>query len=84
MPVVKVDEKGRIQLPKGLRHELGIKARQSLVVQRQGELLTISRVGKVNAKEDPLLKDIILRPVRTKVKVTKELLDKLEQEQWSG
>ena len=84
MPVVKVDEKGRIQLPKGLRHELDIKARQSLVVQKQGELLTVSKVGKVNAKEDPLLKDIMLRPIKTKTKVTRELLDKLEQEQWSG
>ncbi|MBI4167789.1 MAG: AbrB/MazE/SpoVT family DNA-binding domain-containing protein [Candidatus Aenigmarchaeota archaeon] len=87
MPVVKVDEKGRIQLPKGLRHELGIKARQSLVVQKQGDLLTVGRVGKIgkaDVKNDPLLRDIILHPLKGKVKITKEFLDKLEEEQWSS
>lgn len=81
MPVVKVDEKGRIQLPKGLRHELGIKARQSLVVLKQGELLTVGRVGKANAKEDPLLREFTRHPLRGG-KLSKKMLDEIEDTMW--
>lgn len=81
MPVVKVDEKGRIQLPKVLRHELGLKVRQSLVVQRQGELLTVSKVGRTNSKDDPLLREFIQRPLRGG-KLSKKMLDEIEDTMW--
>ncbi len=84
MPVVKVDEKGRIQLPKVMRHELRLKPRQPMIVQKQGDIIMVSKVGKMNAEEDPLLRDIVSHPLRSKVRITKKLLDKLEQEQWSG
>lgn len=84
MPVVKLDEKGRIQLPTELRKELHLKAREPLLVRKHGEMLTVSRIKKPDPKEDPLLRDIISHPLKSKVKVTKDLLDKLEEEQWSS
>ena len=84
MPVVKVDEKGRIQLPKALRHELHLKPRQSLNVQKQGEVPTVSKVGNMNLNEDPLLKDIIHHPLKSKIRITKSLLNRLEEKQWSS
>ncbi len=83
MPVVKLDEKGRIQLPKTFRKELHLRPRQPLVVKKQGELLTVSKVTKVSPNEDPLLRDIILNPLKSKKKVTKELLEELKDEMWS-
>lgn len=39
---------------------------------------------KPDVKDDPLLHDILINPIRSKVKVTKKLPDKLEDELRSG
>ncbi|MBI3413387.1 MAG: AbrB/MazE/SpoVT family DNA-binding domain-containing protein [Candidatus Aenigmarchaeota archaeon] len=84
MAIVKMDEKGRIQVPSGLRAELKLKVRQPLLVTRQGEGIVVKKVSRVEPMQDPLLRDFILRPLKSKVKVTKKLLDQMEEEQWSG
>jgi len=83
MPIVKLDEKGRVQLPKELRTEMRLKAHQPLVVRKQGEQILMTRTGSIDPGKDPLLNDILVHPLHSKVKVTKKLLDKLEEEQWS-
>ncbi len=42
----------------------------------------IRRAGKIVPRNDPLLGDIVLHPLRSKVEITRDLLEKLEEEQW--
>ena len=84
MSIVKVDNKGRVQLPKNLRMEFKLKSGQSLLLRKKGEGVLLSKVTRLDPHTDPLLRDILLHPLKSKVKVTKELLDKLEEEQWSS
>ena len=84
MAVVKMDEKGRIQLPSTLRAELKLKPRQPLVVRKEGEHLLVKKAEKIEPNDDPLLRDILINPGHSKVKVTKKLLNKLRDELWSG
>lgn len=42
----------------------------------------IRRVGKIVPRNDPLLRDIVLHSLRSKVKIPRDLLEKLEEEQW--
>lgn len=84
MPIVKMDDRGRIQVPKELRKELRLRAREPLVVRREGEELRLTKAKELDPAKDPLLRDILLHPLKSKVKITKKLLDKLEEEQWSG
>jgi bifunctional DNA-binding transcriptional regulator/antitoxin component of YhaV-PrlF toxin-antitoxin module len=82
MPVVKMDEKGRIQLPHEVRESWRLKPRQPLSLRVEGETVSMTKVVKPTPDTDPLLRDILVHPLRSKPKVTKGLLDKLEEEQW--
>jgi len=83
MVLVKMDEKGRIQLPKLVREKLHIRPRQSFRLDVRKQELILS-APKFSPSSDPLLKELTERPLKLKnVKLTKELLDKLEEEQWS-
>lgn len=83
MPIVKMDEKGRIQLPHEVRDAWKLRPRQPLSVRMEGETVSVTKVAKPTPDTDPVLRDILLHPLRSKRKVTKALLDKLEEEQWS-
>lgn len=83
MAIVRIDDKGRIQLPKQLRTEMRLKAHEPLVARKQGEHILMTRAADLNPANDPLLNDILVHPLHSKVKVTKKLLEKLEEEQWS-
>ncbi len=48
------------------------------------EELRLTKAKELDPAKDPLLRDILLHPSKSKVKITKKLLDKLEEEQWSG
>jgi len=78
MPVVKMDAKGRIQLPHQVREHWGLKPKQPLVVEIHQKTVTLRKVGTSDPATDPLLRDIMLRPARSKVKVTRKLLRKIE------
>ncbi len=79
-----MDEKGRIQLPQGLRTELRLRPSQYLIVRKEGEEILVGKIRKIDPLKDPLLRDIIVNPLKSKVRVTKKLLDKLEEDQWSS
>ncbi|MFQ5878784.1 MAG: AbrB/MazE/SpoVT family DNA-binding domain-containing protein [Dehalococcoidia bacterium] len=83
MPAVKMDEKGRIQLPIEVRKAWKLKPRQTLLVEMKQDTVSVRRVKRLDPETDPLLRDILLRPLRSKVKITTALLEKLEEEQWS-
>lgn len=85
MAIVKMDQKWRIRLPKNARTALRLKSRQPLDIEVKEDKVLITRPSPKRSLEmDPVLRDMIERPLHSKVKVTRELLAKLEEEQWSG
>ena len=82
--IVKMDEKGRIQIPHEVRELWKLKPKQPLVVEMKAGHMLLKIAGRSSPENDPLLRDILINPARSKVKVTKKLLRKLEEEQWSG
>lgn len=80
MPIVKIDKKGRIQLPRVVRKAWNLKPRQALDLEIHRSTLLVRKSRKLDPKTDPLLRDILINPARSKVKVTKKLLNKLEEE----
>ena len=56
MAIVKVTEKGQITLPINLRRKLGITKDDYLVVESEGEYLTLHKVSRAKAlsAEDPI------------------------------
>lgn len=84
MPIVKMDEKGRIQIPQEVREEWKLKPKQALVVKVKKDSISVTKLKKPTPETDPLLRDIMVRPLRTKKKLTKKLLDKLEEEAWTA
>lgn len=79
---MKVDEKGRIQLPHGVREEWGLKPKQPLVVEVRKDSISL-RKTRAGPATDPLLRDILLRPGHSKTKVTRRLLRRLKDETWT-
>ena len=56
MAIIKVTEKGQITLPINLRRKLGITKDDYLVVESEGEYLTLHKVSRAKAlsAEDPI------------------------------
>lgn len=85
MTMVKVDQKLRIRLPQNARKALRIKSRQTLNVEVKEGTLVISRPSSRRSLEmDPALRDMIERPLHSKIKITTELLERLGEEQMMG
>lgn len=83
MPIVKVNEKGRIQLPREVRHKWGLKPKQLLIVEIRKDEISLKKAHVTEPTRDPLLHDIIVRPGHSKVKVASKLLRKLKAEAWT-
>jgi len=83
MTVVRLDEKGRIQIPREVREAWSLKPKQPLLVSVVRGSLSVTRLSKPTPENDPLLRDILVRPLRLKKRLTKKLLDKLEDEAWT-
>ena len=84
MPLVKIDKKGRIQLPRIVRKAWNLRPRQALDVEIHKSTLIVRKSRKLDPRTDPLLRDILINPGRSKVKATKKLLEKLEEEAWTS
>ncbi len=84
MPVLKIDEKGRIQLPREMRRAWRLKPRQPVFVEIKQNAMVLTKAKKLEPRTDPLLKDIVSNPLRSKAKITKKLLERLENERWSA
>lgn len=83
MPIVKIDEKGRIRLPREIRKVWHLRPRQPLLVEIRGGVLSVHRARKVEPSHDPLLHDILRNPGRSRVRLTRKLLLRLKDETWS-
>lgn len=84
MEQVKMDQKGRIQIPKKFRKRLKLRPRQKLTIGISVNGLVLNKSEQISEESDEVLNDMINRPLRLKgIKLTKRLLDKLEEEAWS-
>ena len=83
MPIVKMDDKGRIQLPHEVREEWKLRPKQPLIVEIRGDRISLRKTKALGPSADPLLRDILLRPGHSKVKLTRRLLRRLEDEAWT-
>jgi bifunctional DNA-binding transcriptional regulator/antitoxin component of YhaV-PrlF toxin-antitoxin module len=85
MATVKMDQKWRIRLPKNVRKALKLKTRQALDIEvKEGKVLITRPSPKRSMEMDPALRDMIERPLHSKIKITTELLEKLGEEQMMG
>ena len=82
--IVKMDEKGRIQIPKKIRRILKLKSKQLVFIETNNVGVFLKKAEKPDESKDKLIRDILIKPARSKIKVNKELLDKLEEEAWTA
>ena len=89
MPIVKVDKKGRITLPKQLTAQYHIRHGQSLVIKASGssDMLLLSRLtprSKESEDDDPLMWSM-RHPLKTglKGKALVKRIEELKREAWS-
>lgn len=78
-----LDQKGRIMLPKKIRKAIDVKPGQSLSMIIESGEIRMKKIQKLTPETDHLLWDIH-HPAHSKVRVTRKLLEKLEEDQWSG
>ena len=81
MPIVRMDERGRIQLPMEARIKLGLKPKQPLKVDLQRETLSVRKLEKVESQNDPVLREFTKHPLKGG-KFSKKLLDEIEDTMW--
>lgn len=81
--LVQMDEKGRIQIPTKIRKRLNLKSKQIIFIEVKNSNLTIGRVKKLDESKDKVLRDILINPTHSKVKITTELLNKMREEVWT-
>lgn len=85
MPIVKIDKKWRIVLPKGLRKSINLKPNQHLRLrgEKNSIVMTSMKQPEKIGKNDPLWNDIFENPAHADPKKIKKLdLEKLEEEMW--
>ncbi len=84
MELIKVDQKMRVRLPKKVSDELKLKGKDILELEVKGGEIRITKPRSANLSSDPVIRDMVERPMRPKVKVTSELLEKFKEEMWYG
>ena len=84
MPIVKVDKKRRITLPKRVALQFHIRHGQSLVLKPSRDTIVIRRLGSTSkeAAESDSLTWLVRHPVKTRVTNMKKRLDQIEDAMW--
>ena len=80
--LVKVDQKMRIRLPKRVSEALKLKGKETLDIEVKGEEIRLTKPKKIDLSNDPVLRDMIERPMHSKIKITSRLLEKWKEEMW--
>jgi bifunctional DNA-binding transcriptional regulator/antitoxin component of YhaV-PrlF toxin-antitoxin module len=84
MEQMKMDEKGRVRFSKRVRTLLKLKPKQVFAVEISEKGILLSKATGTPLEGDRVLKDMIERPLQLEgMRLTKKLLDKLEDETWS-
>ena len=84
MATARLDQKMRIRLPKSISKKLKLRAREAVNIEEKGGEIRITRLKKTSLEGNLVLKDMIERPIHSKIKITSELLEKWEEELWSS
>jgi AbrB family looped-hinge helix DNA binding protein len=82
MTLIRVDQKMRVRLPKHVREKLGIRGREPLDIEVSGDRAYISKPKKVDISADPVIRDMVERPMHSEIKVTSKLLNRWKDEMW--
>ena len=82
MILVTVDQKMRIRLPKRVAKKFEIGAKEMLGIEMKDGGLFISKPKKRGMTSYPLLRDMVEHPLYSKVKITTELLENMEEEMY--
>ena len=85
MPIVKIDKKWRIVLPKQLRKTVKLKQNQhlKLSLEKDSFVLRPMKTNESKVSSDPFLNDIIKNPAHVDPKKIKKIdLEKIEDEMW--
>jgi antitoxin component of MazEF toxin-antitoxin module len=79
-----MDQKMRVRIPKHISRRMGLKGSETLNIDITEGEIRISKPRKMDASNDPILRDMIERPMHSKIKITGKLLEKWEKEMWSS
>lgn len=79
-----MDQKGRIHISKKIRKLLKLRPRQRFVISVQDQTIALAKENEHDVENDLVLKDMVENPLYFNGKVTRKLLDKLEEELWSS
>ncbi len=82
MELVRLDEKMRIRLPKRISNRLKLAKRATLALELKGDGILLTVPKDLENDSDPVLKDMLKRPMHSDTKVTRELLEKWEEEMY--
>ncbi len=80
--LVKLDKKWRIRLPKKAREAMGLTGKEMLEVDLEDGKLLIMKPSKKLQRLSPFMRDIIERPLKTKMVITTEMINKAKRERW--
>lgn len=78
--LVKMDEKGRVQIPTKIRKLMKLKSKQAIFIEVKNNTAFFKKAERPDASKDKVLRDIFVKPIHSKVRVTRELINKLKEE----
>lgn len=81
--LVKMDEKGRVQIPTDMRRRLRLKAKELIFIEVKNNSALLRKAKKRDPSKDKVLRDIFLNPGHSKVKITTALLNSMKEEVWT-
>lgn len=81
--LVKMDEKGRVQIPTKVRKLMKLKSRQTISIEVKNNTAFFKKADRPEVSKDKVLRDILINPGHSKIRVTRALLDKLKEEAWT-
>ncbi len=81
--LVKMDEKGRVQIPTEMRKRLRLEPKQLISIEVKSESATIKKAERLDRSKDKVLRDILVNPGQSRIRITTELLNSMKEEVWT-
>jgi bifunctional DNA-binding transcriptional regulator/antitoxin component of YhaV-PrlF toxin-antitoxin module len=81
--LVKMDEKGRVQIPTEMRKRLRLEPKQLISIEVKSESATLKKAERLDRSKDKVLRDILVNPGQSRIRITTELLNSMKEEVWT-
>ncbi len=81
--LVKMDEKGRVQIPTEMRKRLRLEPKQLISIEVKSESVTLKKAERLDRSKDKVLRDILVNPGQSRIRITTELLNSMKEEVWT-